>query len=101
MQPISNISIKPIKPNKGLVAICSFTLFDKLHCSSIGIFTRPQGGYRLVYPTKLVNGTYINIYNPVDRLFGLEIEKEVSKEFQNVINQDVRHNSDNFESRSV
>ncbi len=52
---ISEIQVIPIKPQDGLVAFVSFDLDNCLYLGSIDIITRPQGGYRLTYPTKKVD----------------------------------------------
>jgi len=49
------MQIIPVKPKKGLIAFCCFVMFEATYCCSVGIYTRPGGGYRLVYPTKKVN----------------------------------------------
>ena len=90
---LSEIQIIPIKPQEGLVAFVSFVLNDYLYLGSIGIFTRPEGGYRLVYPTKKVGTRNINIYHPISKNFAETIEKEVIGKFEDVMKND-RH--DNF-----
>lgn len=86
MKPkISEIQIIPIKPQNGLVAFASFVLDDNLYLGSIGILTRPEGGYRLVYPTKKVGLRNINTYHPINRSFAETIEKEVIKKFEDVM----------------
>jgi DNA-binding cell septation regulator SpoVG len=85
IQIISEIQIIPVKANKGLIAFCSFVLYEAIYCSSVGIYTRPQGGYRLVYPTKKVNETNLNIFHPINSKIGKVIEEEVSKEAEKVL----------------
>ena len=92
---LSEIQIIPIKPQNGLVAFASFVLDESLYLGSIGIVTRPQGGYRLVYPTKKVAEKNLNIYYPISREFALAIEKEVVKQFEDVMKKYDRHNSFN------
>jgi len=88
---ITEIQIIPIKPKEGLVAFASFILDGKLYLGSIGIMTRPQGGYRLVYPTKKVADRNLNIFYPISREFALVIEQEVIKQFEEVMNKYDRH----------
>lgn len=96
MKPkLSEIQIIPIKPQNGLVAFASLVLNDSLYLGSIGIMTRPQGGYRLTYPTKTVGARDINIYHPINKPFAEEIEKEVLKELEKVMNENDRHSSFN------
>lgn len=93
MKPkLSEIQIIPIKPKNGLVAFASFVLDNNLYLSSIGIVTRPNGGYRLTYPTKKVGNRNINIFHPINREFAEAIEKEVIEKFEEVMNQNDRHN---------
>jgi len=89
MKPsVSELQIIPIKPQNGLVAFASFILNDYLYLGSIGIFTRPEGGYRLLYPTKKVGVRNINIFHPINKTFAETIEKEVINKFEDVMNHD-------------
>lgn len=89
---ITEIQIVPIKPKNGLVAFASFVWNKNLYLGSIGIMTRPRGGYRLVYPTKKVGDRNINIFHPIKREFAEAIEKEIIKKFEEVMNKNDRHN---------
>lgn len=89
---ISEIQIIPIKPQNGLVAFVSFVLDNNLYLGSIGIITRPEGSYRLVYPTKKVGARTINIFHPINKEFAQSIEKEVVSKFEDVMKND-RHDS--------
>lgn len=89
---ISEIQIIPIKPQDGLVAFASFVLDNNLYLGSIGILTRPEGGYRLVYPTKKVGFRNINIYHPINKEFAEFIEKEVIGKFEDVMKKYDRYN---------
>ena len=90
---LSEIQIIPIKPQNGLVAFASFVLDGSLYLGSIGIVTRPQGGYRLVYPTKKVADRNLNIFYPINKEFAQLVENEVVKQFEEVMNKYDRHNS--------
>jgi DNA-binding cell septation regulator SpoVG len=90
---ISEIQIVPIKPNNGLIGFVSFVLNNSLYLGSIGIYTRPQGGYRLTYPTKATGTRNINIFHPINKEFAETIEKAVIKKFEEVMNKNDRHNS--------
>ncbi len=92
---LSEIQIIPIKPQNGLVAFASFVLDGSLYLGSIGIVTRPQGGYRLVYPTKKIAEKNLNIFYPINREFAQSIEKEVIRQFEDVMKKYDRHNSFN------
>lgn len=97
MKPkLSEIQIIPIKPQNGLVALASLVLNNNLYLGSIGIFTRPESGYRLTYPTKKVGNRNINIFHPIDKQFANQIENKVIKKFEEVMNQNnARHNQIN------
>lgn len=82
---LSEIQIAPIKPQNGLVAFASFVLDGNLYLGSIGIFTRPEGGYRLTYPTKKVGDRNINIFHPINKKFAEAVEKEIIKKFEEVV----------------
>lgn len=93
---LTEIQIIPIKSQNGLVAFASLVLNNNLYLGSIGIMTRPQGGYRLTYPTKSVGTRELNIYHPINRQFAEAIEKEVIKRLEEVMkNKNDRHNSFN------
>lgn len=95
MKPkITEIQIIPIKPQEGLVAFVSFVLDGNLYLGSIGVVTRPEGGYRLVYPTKKVGIRNINIFHPINKAFAESIEKEVINKFEDVM-KNGRHDSFN------
>jgi stage V sporulation protein G len=86
--PVKEIQIIPVKPSNGLIAFCSFILFDSFYCSSIGIFTRPTGGYRLVYPTKKAGNKEMNLFHPISKQIGIKIEQEVIKKLEDVMKND-------------
>jgi len=93
---ISEVQIIPIKPVNGLVAFASFILDGKVYLGSIGIMTRPSGGYRLVYPSKKVGVKNINTFYPINKDIAEEIEIKVINRLEDVMNrQNDRHNSFN------
>jgi len=89
---LSEIQIIPVKAQNGLVAFASFVLDDNLYLGSIGIITRPEGGYRLLYPSKKVGARNINLFHPINKEFAQIIEKGVIGRFEDVMNND-RHDS--------
>ena len=75
---ITEVQIKVIKPKDGLVGFASLVLEDCLYLSSIGIHTKLNGtGYRITYPTKKVGTTDLDIFHPINKAFGEELEKEI------------------------
>ena len=98
MHQLSEIQITPVKPQDGLVAFASFVLDDGLYLGSVGIFTRPQGGHRLVYPTKKVGARDINLFHPISKEFAVEVERAVLNKLEEVMNRNNdRHHSLNAE----
>lgn len=89
---LSEIQIIPVKAQDGLVAFASFVLDDNIYLGSIGIITRPEGGYRLLYPSKKVGARNINIFHPINKGFAESIEMEVISKFEDVMKND-RHDS--------
>ncbi len=85
MQKITEIQIIPVKPNNGLVAFASCLLNNSLYLGSIGIVSKLSGDYRLVYPTKKVGNKDINVYHPINKQAGQEIEREIIKKFKEVM----------------
>ena len=83
--PISEVEITPVKPTNGLVAFASFVLWGSLYCGSVAVLTRPQGGYRLLYPTKKLGERQLNIFYPIDREIGAAIESEVVAKLEDVM----------------
>lgn len=92
---ISEIQIVPVKPKNGLVAFASFVLNGIIYLGSIGIMTKLNGGFRLVYPTKKVGNKNINFFHPINKEFGYFVENEVLKHFEKVMKKYDRHNSFN------
>ncbi|MBY0109527.1 MAG: SpoVG family protein [Candidatus Babeliaceae bacterium] len=84
---ISDIQITPIKPQNGLVGFASFIFNDCFYMSAIGIFTRPQGGFRLTYPTRAKLSGGLNIYHPIRKEIAEQIEQEVISKFEEIINK--------------
>ncbi len=81
---ISEIQIFPVKHINGLVALASIVFDNSIYLQSIGIFTRPSGGYRLVYPTKKTGDRSLNIFHPINRETADLIEAAVIGKFTKI-----------------
>lgn len=92
---ITEIDITLLTPNNGLLGFCSFVLFGSIRCNSVAIFSKINGGYRLVYPTKKLGSKSINYIYPISRSVGDLIEISVIKKFEDVIKND-RYSSINI-----
>lgn len=77
---ISEVQIVPVKPQNGLVGLASLVFDNCLYLGSLGIYTRPCGGYRLTYPTKKRGGA--SIFHPINRDAGEQIERAVIAKFE-------------------
>ena len=95
---ISEVQIVPIKPKDGLMGFASFVLDDRLYLGSIGIMSRPEGGYRLTYPTKAIGIKSLNVFYPINKTFAQEVEKAIINRFEDVmkkVNNNDRYNRTN------
>lgn len=93
---ISEVQIVPIKTKDGLVGFASFVYDNSFYFGSIGIYTRPQGGYRLTYPTRKGTNGNFNIFHPINREIAEEIEAVIISQFEDVMKKYVGHNSFNI-----
>lgn len=82
---ISEVEIIPIKPREGLVGFASVVIDNSIYLGSIGIHSRPEGGYRLTYPTKESNG--LNIFHPINKNAGYQLEKVIVLKFEKIISK--------------
>ena len=83
---ISEVDIAPVKPQNGLVAFASFVVNDALYCGSVGVMSRPGGGYRLVYPTRKVASRQLDIFYPISSVAGQLIQEAVISKYEEVVN---------------
>ena len=88
MEIVSEIEIVPVNHQNGLVAFCRFVLFESLYCNSVAIMTKPSGGYRLLYPTKKIGDRNVNLFYPITKELGLEIEIQIIRNFKNIAKND-------------
>jgi len=84
---ISEIQFCPVKPKDGLLGFVSFVTDGKFWMGSIAVFSRIGGGYRLVYPTRKIAGQNINIFHPIDKEVGSQIEIAVSKKLAEILSE--------------
>lgn len=90
---LSEINILPIKPNNGLVAIGSVVINNCLFLGSIGVHIKPNGRYRILFPTKKIGNRDIHIYHPINRMTGNAIEKAIVEKCEVILERsDDRHN---------
>lgn len=92
---ISEVNVVPIKPTNGLVAFASVVVDESLYLGSIGIHTRPNGSFRITYPTKKVGVREMNLYHPIKQDVGKQIEQVVLEKYQQIFERsddNDRHN---------
>ena len=84
---ISEIQFYPVKPQDGLLGFVSFVLDGKFWMGSVAVFSRKDGGYRLVYPTRKVAGQNINVFHPINPDVGLQVEQAVSEKVAEIFSE--------------
>lgn len=90
---ITEINIVPIKPKDGLIGFANIVVDGNLWLNSIAIYTRPDGTYRLLYPTKLASGKALNVYHPINRTASNVIEQAIFEKCEEVFE---RSNNDRY-----
>lgn len=92
---VSEVNVVPIKPSDGLVAFASVVVDSSLYLGSIGVHSRPNGTYRITYPTKRLGSKELSLYHPINRDIGQQIEQAVIAKCQQLFegsDEDDRHN---------
>ena len=89
---ISELIFYPITPtSKGLVCYISFTYNNSIRIQDCAVVTRPQGGYRILYPVKtLANGKSISSVYPISKEVGNEIEDFLLLEYDKFLEKNIR-----------
>ena len=82
---IGEVEVTPIKPTGGLVGFASLVFEGCFYLGGIGVYTRPHGGYRLVYPTRPSANGGLNIFYPINKSIADEIETAVIKRFEEIV----------------
>ncbi len=85
---ISEIQIIPIKPKDGLVAFASCVINNQFYLGNIAIYSSlfTSGGFRLVYPTKILhNGTSLSIVYPINKETGVIIQRRLVEEYLKLV----------------
>jgi DNA-binding cell septation regulator SpoVG len=90
---ISEIQITPIIQRDGLVAFASFLLDGDIYLGGVAIYTRPGGGFRLVYPTRKSRAMSFSVYNPIRKEVARQIEQTVITRYEEVTKTYDRHDS--------
>lgn len=93
---ISEVNITPVKPKNGLIGIASLVVDGNVYLNSIAIFTKLDGSYRLLYPTKIVGNRSLGLFYPINRKTSKAIEEAVFKKCSELFESrnDDRHRKD-------
>jgi len=94
---ISEVNVMPIKPNNGLIAIASVVIDGNIYLNSIAVYTKLDGSYRLLYPTKYLGSKSIGYFYPINRQASRLIEDAVFKKCSELFqgSNDDRYSKDN------
>lgn len=84
---ISEVQVVPIKPVNGLVGFASVVFDNSFYLSSIGIYTRPRGGYRLTYPTRKGPTGSLNVFYPINKSVADRVEQAVTVKFEEIVSR--------------
>lgn len=90
---VTSINIFPVKPKDGLIAFASIVIDDSLYLGSIAIYTRPDGSYRLLYPTKKVGDRSMDIFHPISRSASKQIEELIFEKCDEIFENDDKQHS--------
>jgi stage V sporulation protein G len=69
-----------------------------LYLSSIAIYTKLNGSYRLLYPTKKVSEKVLNLFHPINRTASQAIEQAIFEKCEEIFersNENDRHDKAN------
>lgn len=96
---ISEVKISPVKPKDGLVAFASLVVDDNIYLGSIAVYTRLDGSYRILYPTKRIGTSYLNVFHPINASCGKQIEEVIVEKCNELFERsnDDRHGKNNYE----
>lgn len=81
---IAEVNVTPIKPQDGLIAFASVVVDRSLYLGSIAVYTRPDGSYRLLYPTKKLGDRFVDIFHPISRETSIQIEAAIFKKCEEI-----------------
>ena len=97
---ITEVNIIPIKPQDGLIAFASVVVNESLYLSSIAIYTRLDGSYRLLYPTKKLGERLVNLFHPISRETSRQIEDAIFKKCYEIFERS-NDNETTYEPRRI
>lgn len=81
---ISEINIVPVKPNNGLIAFASCVLDNSYFIGSIAVYTKLDGGYRLLFPAKTLGDSQLHYHHPITKEMGEELKEAILERVQKI-----------------
>jgi stage V sporulation protein G len=81
---ISEIQIVPVKAHDGLLGFASCVLENSFYIGSIAVFSKLDGGFRLVYPTKKIGEKNLNYHHPINSETSKEIETAICQKAEQI-----------------
>lgn len=92
---ISEIQYVPIKPKNGHIGFVSFNVDDSFFVGSVAVYTRINGGIRLLYPIVRNKDADYQTIKPIKKEVGEYIENEVYEFIKGRM-----PNSENYDQRT-
>lgn len=89
---ISEVQINLIKPKDGLIGFAAVVINDDFYLSGIAVHQKLNGGYRLTYPTRKSGNRDFEIFHPISRNAGRQIEAAIFSRLNEVLK--ILENSD-------
>ena len=95
---ITEVRINLIKPKDGLIGFVALVINGDIYLSGIGIHRKlTRDGYRLTYPTRKSGSRDFEIFHPINRNAGHEIEAAIFCQLNDLLkkleNSDVGYGS--------
>ena len=76
---ITEIQIHLLKADNGLIGFASLVIDGNWFVGNLAVYTRLEGGYRVVFPTKrLRNDQEVPIFHPISQEAGMQIESAIT-----------------------
>ena len=96
---ISEVRIRPVKPQEGLVVFASVVIDNDIYLGSIAVYTRLDGSYRILYPTKRIGDRYFDVFHPINSISSQKIENAIIKKCNELFERgnDDRHGKTDYE----
>lgn len=83
---ISEVQINLIKPKDGLIGFAALVINGDFYLSGIGIHRKLTGaGYRLTYPTRKSGSRDFEIFHPINKNAGQQIEAAIFSRLNDVL----------------